>query len=406
MPRGPLRARPRARKVGNVSETPLPLRREPSRPLDPADELLALHDTTPVARLDGRRRSAWLVTRHDHAREVLADAERFSNRAPDGDGRPGVIDEGFMLGMDPPEHTRLRRMLTGAFTVRRVRTLEPQIAAIVRDHLDAMAAAGPPADLVQAFALPVPSLVICELLGVPYADRADFQRRSRTVVDFSADRETQAANAAEMRAYMTGLVAAARKASGDDLLGALIREHGDDLTDGELAGLGNLLLLAGHETTANMLGLGTLTLLRNPDQLAAVRDDPAAVDGAVEELLRYLSIVAFGVAKHVTRDLTFHGQAMRAGDPVIVSLPAANRDPALAEEPGSLDVARAAGPHVAFGYGVHHCLGAPLARAEMRIAFPALLRRFPGLRLAVPPERVRYRGASVVYGVEELPVAW
>jgi cytochrome P450 len=308
-----------------------------------------------------------------------------------------------MLAADPPEHTRLRRMLTPEFTVRRMRRLEPRIREIVDEHLDAMERHGPPADLVAEFALPVPSLVICELLGVPYADRAAFQQRSNRQLDLALPVEERMRAGRESRAYMAELVTRAQAEPGEDMLGMLVREHGDDLSSDELVGIASLLLLAGHETTANMLGLGTLALLRHPDQLALVRDEPERIDGAVEELLRWLTIVHTGTGKMATVDTEIAGQPIAAGDLVMCALPTANRDPELRTDPDRLDVTRGGG-HVAFGHGIHHCLGAPLARMEMKIGFPALLRRFPGL--AEVPGTAIFRSFSMIYGLTSLQVTW
>ncbi|SDK76545.1 Cytochrome P450 [Nonomuraea maritima] len=357
---------------------------------------------------------AWMVTRFPDVREVLGDHARFSNahravlRSPD---MPELTDEelttlqaGSLLAFDPPEHTRLRRMLTPEFTMRRIRRLEPRIQAIVAEHLDAMEAAGPPADLVRAFAMPVPSLVICELLGVPYGDRDDFQRRTARMLDLSVPGRERLAAQMESRAYMSELVARARIEPGDDLLGMLVREHGHDLRADELAGIGSLLLLAGHETTANMLGLGTLALLRHPDQLSLLRQKPELIDAAVEELMRWLSIVHSGAVRLTTTEVEVAGTRIPEGELVVCVLPAANRDPELVPDPDRLDISRGDLGHVAFGHGVHHCLGAPLARMEMHVAFPALFERFPRLREAGPP--AEFRSHTVVYGVTSLPVAW
>jgi cytochrome P450 len=358
---------------------------------------------------------AWLVTRYDDVRTVLSDPERFSNARTDFPfaeqmqlSREEIAQRraGQLLGMDPPEHTRLRRMLTPEFTVRRIRRLAPRIEEIVDSHLDALEKEGPPADLVSEFALPIPSLVICELLGVPYSEREQFQRRTRKQLDLSVPMAERLQLQRESRTFMEGQVAGAKAAPGDDMLGMLIREHGDELTNDELVGVALLLLVAGHETTANMLGLGTLALLRHPEQLAAVRDDPAAVEPAVEELLRWLSIVPQGILRTTTTEVTLAGQTMPAGELVAVSLLAANRDPALVEDPDRLDITRGAMGHVAFGHGLHHCLGAPLARMEMRTAFPALLRRFPKLDLAVPFEEVPFRPHHFIHGLQSLPVTW
>jgi cytochrome P450 len=387
---------------------PLHMRRER---FDPPAEIAAIRErsglgrvTTPIGR------AAWLVTRYEDAREVLGDAARFSSAGlpviPVPGADPGQQRAGHLLMLDPPEHTRLRRLLTGEFTVKRIRRLEPRIAEIVDEHLDAMAQAGPPADLVPDFALPVPSLVICELLGVPYADRAEFHRRAAMQLDLTRPLEERGKVALEGRAYMSELVDRAFAAPGEDMLGMLVREHGEDLTHDELVGVASLLLIAGHETTANMLAIGTLALLRHPEQAALVRDDPTAAAPAVEELMRFLSVVHTGVPRVATADTEVAGQAVAAGDVLVVSLPAADRDRALVEDPDRLDVGRAASHHVAFGHGVHHCLGAPLARMEMATAFPALLRRFPTLAPAIPFEQVDFRSASVVYGLRSLPVTW
>jgi cytochrome P450 len=383
-----------------VNDIPLHMRRDH---LDPAAELRERAGTGRVARTETLFGPAWLVGRHSDVREVLGDADRFANG---GGNRLAISRDGFLLGYDPPEHTRLRKMLTPEFTVRRMRRIEPRVEEIITSHLDAMEQAGPPADLVEAFALPVPSLVICELLGVPYGDRDRFQRLSRQLLDLSLPFDERAEADAGLGTYMSGLVERQLADPGDDMIGMLVREHGDGLTRRELVGIARLLLVAGHETTSNMFGTGTLLLLEHPDQLALVRDDPALTDRAVEELMRYLTVVPAAIMRTATADTTLAGQPIRAGDRVVASLPLANRDGALLDGGDRLDVTRAPGPHVAFGHGVHHCLGAPLARMEMRIGFPALLRRFPGLRLAVPAEEVEFRPFAPVYGLRSLPVEW
>jgi cytochrome P450 len=297
-------------------------------------------------------------------------------------------------------------MLTPEFNFRRIKRMEHRITEIVDEHLDAMAAAGAPADLVEHFALPIPSLVICELLGVPYDDRADFQSRSARQLDLSIPIPERLDLQRQGRDYMHSLVSRARTHPGDDILGTLVREHGTELTDDELAGIAGLLLLAGHETTSNMLGLGTLALLRHPDQLAAVRDDPDAVGPAVEELLRWLSIVQTSIPRITTTDVEVAGVPIPAGQLVFASLPAGNRDPGFTDAPDVLDIRRGPTGHLAFGHGVHHCLGAPLARMEMRIAWPALLRRFPDLALAEKFEDVEFRSFHFIYGLRSMLVRW
>ncbi|MBX7431955.1 cytochrome P450 [Mycobacterium sp. Y57] len=384
---------------------------------DPTPELSAIRESDGVrTATNAFGMQVYLVTRYQDVKNVLSDHERFSNARPPGfvvPGAPQVSEEemararaGNLLGLDPPEHHRLRRMLTPEFTIRRMHRLQPRIVEIVDDALDALAAAGPPADLVTHVALPIPSLVICELLGVPYADRDDFQRRSARQLDLSIPIDERLELQREGRAYMAELVGRARKRPGDDILGRLVDGHGDEPTDDELIGVAALLLLAGHETTSNMLALGTLALLHHPDQLAAVRDDPATVAPAVEELLRWLSIVHTAIPRITTTEVQIAGTPIPAGQLVFASLPSGNRDPGFVEAPDTLDIGRGAPGHLAFGHGVHHCLGAPLARMEMQIAFPALLRRFPGLAPAEDFDDVQFRSFHFIYGLKSLEVTW
>ncbi|MEV0185819.1 cytochrome P450 [Streptomyces sp. NPDC050625] len=295
-------------------------------------------------------------------------------------------------------------MIAAGFTARRVQRLRPRIESIVSAALDEMERAGPPADLVQCFALPIPSMVICELLGVPYADRAEFQQRSVIRFDGTRDMRTRMAAEAASLKYMAGLVARKRADPDEALLGTLVREHGEEVDDGELVGIGDLLLLGGHETTANMLALGSLFLLENPEHAEAARDGEH-IDEMVEELLRYLSVVQSGVPRVAREDVTLAGQHIRRGERLLCSLPSANHDDALTPEAERFDATRTTG-HLAFGHGIHYCIGAPLARLEMRLAYPALLRRFPGLGLAVASDEVAFRPSSVFYGLRELPVTW
>jgi cytochrome P450 len=401
-------------RPGEARALPLHMRRNA---FDPTPELREIRETTGVQTITSAfGMEVYLVTRHEDVKEVLSDHERFANGRPRGFVVPGAPDisaeeqasarAGNLLGLDPPEHQRLRRMLTPEFTIRRMKRLEPRIAEIVDQQLDAMETAGPPVDLVENFALPIPSLVICELLGVPYDDRDDFQRRSVRQLDLSIPIPERLELQRQGRAYMRSLVERSRQQPGEDILGMLVREHGTELTDDELIGIASLLLLAGHETTSNMLGLGTLALLRHPEQLEAVRDDPDAVGPAVEELLRWLSIVHSAIPRITATDVEIAGVPIPAGQLVFVSLPSGNRDPDFIDAPEVLDIRRGAIGHLAFGHGVHHCLGAPLARMEMRIAFPALLRRFPTLALAEDFEDVQFRSFHFIYGLRSLEVSW
>ncbi|WP_067968564.1 cytochrome P450 [Nocardiopsis trehalosi] len=393
----------------------LPVRRDPHHPFDPPPELAGLRARGPLTRLafpDGH--VGWLVTGHAAARAVLGDP-RFSIRRELKHGvlrsiRPGApvasAPPGFFGDMDAPEHTRYRRLLTRHFTVQRMRRLEPRIARITEERLDTMARDGAPRDLVPDFALPIPSLVICELLGVPYADHAHFQELTAAMLspDGTAARAQAAADG--LAAYVGGQVRRRRTEPGGGLIDALAAEPG--LTDEEITNISLLLLVAGHETTAHMLALGAFALLRHPDQLAALRADPGPAGGAVEELLRYLSILSAGApSRAALEDVELAGYRVRAGETVVVSLPAANRDPGVFPDPGALRLDRDnARHHLALGHGIHQCLGQQLARVELRIALPALMARFPDLRLAVPAEEVPMREGSAIHGPRRLPVAW
>ncbi|MGA6207235.1 cytochrome P450 [Nocardia testacea] len=385
-------------------------------PFVPPREITRLREACPVSPLifpDGH--AGWLVTGYEEVRALLADT-RFSSRQDIGivhalDANPDMPAQtepspqipGLFIAMDPPDHTRLRRKLIGAFTVRRMKQLEEHIAEVVERQLDEMAALTPPVDLVRAFALPVPSLVICELLGVPYADRETFQTNSAKFLLRDQPLEEKMGAYGAMMGYLAELVTAKRAEPGEDILSDLARDA--DLSIEELTGISFLLLLAGHETTANMLALGTFALLENPEQLAELRAEPALMPDAVEELMRYLSVADI-FYRYATEDLELGGETIPAGSTVVVSLLAANHDPRRFDAPDTLDLRRSARGHVSFGHGVHQCLGQQLARVEMRAGFAGLLRRFPALRLAVPAGEVPLRTDMNIYGVHELPVTW
>ncbi|WP_280380214.1 cytochrome P450 [Nocardia wallacei] len=393
----------------------LPMDRD-AGPFDPPSAITELRAARPVSPLvfpDGHE--GWLVTGYEAVRKLMADT-RFSSRQDIGivhvpyetPGMPAATEPspvipGLFVAMDPPDHTRLRRKLTGAFTVRRMKQLEEHIAEIAERQLDAMAALAPPVDLVREFALPLPSLVICELLGVPYADRETFQVNSAKFLVKEQPLEEKMAAYGAMTSYLAGLAMGKRAEPGDDLLSDLARD--EDLSIEELTGISFLLLLAGHETTANMLALGTFALLEHPEQLAQLRADPELVPGAVEELLRYLSVADI-FYRYATEDIELCGETIAAGSTVVVSLLAANRDPQRFDDADALDIHRTARGHVSFGHGVHQCLGQQLARIEMRAGFAGLIRRFPTLRLAVPAAAVPLRTDMNIYGVHELPVTW
>ncbi|MEV7008185.1 cytochrome P450 [Streptosporangium sp. NPDC051022] len=389
-------------------------------PFDPPQALAGMHAEAPVGQVTlDTGEKIWVVTGMDEARAVMSDprfsADRFNRRnsllAVPEEMREKLFSAraraGQFVAMDPPEHTRLRKAVVGQFTLRRMRALVPRITEIVDAHLDAMEAAGTSAELISAFALPVPSLVICELLGVPYESRADFQRRTATVLRMDTPLEEVLRVRDEMRQFMHDLVAAKHAQPDDGLISGLIHgDHAGELTDDELVGIANLLLAAGHETTANTIGLAVFALLEHPDQLELLRHDPEVADRAVEELLRYVPIVHMGPLRIATEEVTVGGERIPEGGTVMISTPQINRDPTHWEDPAALDLTRERNPHLGFGYGIHQCLGQQLARAELSVALPALARRFPHLRLACRPEEVPMRDNMFVYGVHSLPVAW
>ncbi|GII95635.1 cytochrome P450 [Sinosporangium siamense] len=366
----------------------------------------------PVARRlhPGTSDGVWLVSRYDLVRGVLADT-RWSSGVGNKDESAMTFGDvagppGMFISQDPPEHTFYRRMLTGKFTLARMNRLRPRIEQIVTEQLDELERMPRPADLVQGFALPVPSLVICELLGVPYDQRDKFQRTSAILLSLTATPEEMLEAQREFIEFLSGFVAEQRVKPDDALIGDLIRDHGDELSDDEIVQIALLLLVAGHETTANMIGLGVLLLLRHPDQAALVREGGEATKGAVDELMRYLSIVDQVMVRRATETLPLHNRTAKEGDYVLLSLASANRDPQLCADPDRFDVTRPKVPHVAFGFGPHQCLGQNLARLELEIAYSAVLRRFPDLALAVPLEEVPFRTDMAIYGVHKLPVTW
>ncbi len=394
-----------------MTESPfLPLMREG---LDPVAELSRRRTEQPVSQFNLFGMKFWLLTRYDDVRQVLGSAADFStdfsalaDAAIGVEALAGQQDPGGLGMSDPPKHTRLRKILTPEFTMRRLARLAPRIDAIVADCLDAIEAADKPADLLQMFALPIPSLVICELLGVPYGDRDDFQRLSNSRFDFIEVAETLD-SVAQSLAYMRELVAGQRAEPGNGLLGMIVREHGDAISDEELAGLADGLLVGGHETTASMLALGALLLLRSPEHFALVRDDDSAINPMVEEMLRYLTVVQVAFPRFAKQSVVLStGQQIEVGDIVIASLSSANRDESLGTGLEAFDPTRVPESHFAFGHGIHRCIGAELARMELRAAYPALVRRFPSLQLAVPLDEIEFRELSLVYGMQSLPVTW
>jgi cytochrome P450 len=395
-----------------VPEFPLP--RAAGCPFDPPPALREMQQEGPLARVrlaDGSM--PWLITRYSDQRAVLSDprvsADIDRPGYPIGGPRPpGGTKMGFIL-MDDPEHARLRRMVTGSFAVKRVESMRPAVQRIVDDLLTDLLAGPRPVDLVEAFALPVPSLVICDLLGVPYGDHDLFQQNSKTLIRRSSAPEERMAAGQALHAYLDNLMGEKLSTPSDDVLSQLAgRVHAGELSRQDAAQIGVLLLIAGHETTANMIALGTLTLLEHPDQLAVLRDsdDPSLVASAVEELLRYLNITHNGRRRVALEDIEIDGQLIRAGDGIIAANDIGNRDPSAFDDPDRLDLSRNPRHHVAFGFGVHQCVGQPLARMELQVVYSTLYRRIPTLRLATSMDQISFKHDGAVYGVYELPVTW
>ncbi|GAA4950939.1 cytochrome P450 [Nonomuraea thailandensis] len=386
-------------------------------PFAPPDQHLRFLREQPVAKVAlATGREAWVATRYEDIRKILSDprfsADRRHPNAPRLSSADGQMADSplpkMLLEMDPPEHTQARRMVIGEFTVRRMAALRPRIQQIVDEHLDAMLDGPRPADLVTALALPVPSLVICELLGVPYSDHDFFQVHSAQLLNRAATEQERQHAVMELVVYLDKLITAKEQEPTDDLLGRQIvkqRENGeaDHLA---LLSLAFLLLIAGHETTANMISLGTYMLLRHPESLDALRADPDKVGNAVEELLRYFTIAELAMARVALEDVELSGTVIPAGSGVLMLANAGDRDPEAFEDPERFDIDRDARSHLAFGFGPHQCLGQSLARVELEIVFTTLFRRVPGLRLAVPAEELSFKDDSTVYGMNELPVTW
>ncbi|MFI5891833.1 cytochrome P450 [Actinoplanes sp. NPDC051513] len=382
-----------------------PLHREG---LDPLPQMAEWRSQRPVARLSvpfGLR--AWLVTGYEPVRQVLGSIDGYSNDFGKFAGRIGIgvaQDPGGLGFADPPVHSRLRKVLTPEFTMRRLARLQPRIDAIVAGRLDAMAAMDGPVDLWHDFALPIPALTICELLGVPYADRDYFQKLSTARFDLAEGGHTNLDTIGESLTYLGGLITEQRRNPGDGLLGSLIRSHGDEIDDRELAGLADGVLTGGLETSASMLALGALVLMSDAGMSGRMREGDG-VDQMVEELLRYLTVVQVAFPRVAVKDVRVGDAEIRAGDVVICSLSGADRDDVTGDDPERMDPARIpAKSHMAFGYGIHRCVGAELARMELRTAYPALVRRFPAMTPAVPPTELTFRRASIVFGLDALPV--
>ena len=394
-----------------------PMPRAAGCPFAPPPAMMKLHAEEPVSRVrlwDGSVH--WLVTRYEDQRALYGDPRLSVDTT-----RPGFpyLNEAFretaaknppsFLNMDDPDHARIRRMVTGAFTVKRIEAMRPAVQRMTDDLIDVMLAGPKPVDLVEALTLPLPSLVICELLGVPYEDHDFFQANSKVGLRRDVTAEAVRAAFGEIYQYLSGQIDAKLADPADDMLSELAaRVRAGDLTHHDATMLGVLLLGAGHETSANMLALGILAFLEHPDQLAVVRDtdDPKVLASAADEMLRYLTVVHNGQRRLALEDLEIGGRSIRAGEGVIMPGATGNWQADVFPDPERLDVRRDARRHMAFGFGIHQCLGQPLARLELQVVYPTVFRRIPTLRRATDLGKIPFKDDGIVYGVYELPVTW
>ncbi|KQW14316.1 cytochrome P450 [Streptomyces sp. Root369] len=398
-----------------VADFPMP--RAAGCPFAPPPAMMKLHAEEPVSRVrlwDGSVH--WLVTRYEDQRALYGDPRLSVDTT-----RPGFpyLNEAFreiaaknppsFLNMDDPDHARIRRMVTGAFAVKRIEAMRPAVQRMTDDLIDQMLAGPKPVDLVEALTLPLPSLVICELLGVPYEDHDFFQANSKVALRRDVTAEAVRAAFGEIYQYLSGRIDAKLADPADDMLSELAaRVRAGDLTHHDATMLGVLLLGAGHETSANMLALGILAFLEHPDQLAVVRDtdDPKVLASAADEMLRYLTVVHNGQRRLALEDLEIGGRSIRAGEGVIMPGATGNWQADVFPDPERLDVRRDARRHMAFGFGIHQCLGQPLARLELQVVYHTVFRRIPTLRRATGLDEIPFKDDGIVYGVYELPVTW
>lgn len=391
----------------------------PTLPLDPPSlfgigaGMRELQEQAPITRVrTPAGDEAWLVTRYDEAKALFGDP-RLGRAHPDPENAARVSQSALLGGAtdnydtEDTDHARMRSLLVPCFSARRMRMLKPRVEDLVDGLLDDLVAAGSPADLHEALSFPLPVLVICDLLGVPYADRQEFREWSDQMANLT-DRRRSMEAMDTMVSYMRGLVARKRSEPSDDILSDLVAAE-DDLTDDDIAGLGAVVLFAGHETTVVRIDFGTLLLLTNPRQREALLADPTRVPGAVEEILRSGTgnSGAGGLPRYARTDIEIGGVTIRAGEAVLLSINAANHDEQAFRDPDMFDIARGrTAPHLAFGHGARYCIGAALARIELTAVFERLFQRLPTLELAVPVERMRRRTNLLTGGLEELPVTW
>lgn len=400
-----------------MSQTPdYPMARAASCPFAPPPGVLALAAERPLSRVriwDGS--TPWLITSYEVARSLFGDPRVSVDDRQEGfphwnEGMLATVHRRprSVFTSDGAEHIRFRRMLSGPLTSRRVEAMRPVIQRIIDEHIDAILAGPQPADLITALALPIPSLVISELLGVPYEDHDFFQQHATMGVSRYATADDTVSGATELSKYLIRLLEARMAEPAEDMVSDLAeRVKAGDLSRKEATQLGTGMLIAGHETTANMIGLGVLALLEEPEKLAVFTGgDQAALANGVEELLRYLSIIQNGQRRIAVEDIEIAGEVIRAGEGIIIDLAPANWDPAEFAEPQALDPGRIVRQHLAFGFGPHQCVGQQLARVELQMVFHTLFNRIPSLKLAVPFDEIPFKHDRLAYGVYELPVTW
>lgn len=400
--------------VAEQATCPFPLRRDQARLLDLPPEYRRFREEQGILRVTvPSGEQAWLVTRYADVRAVLAD-ERFSSQVsapgyPKSFYFPVAPQPGAFVAADPPDHTRYRRMIMSQFTKKRAEALRPRIQKIVDERIDEMQAGPNPVNLVTAFARPVPLMVVCDLLGVPYQDRIAFGRWITTLVESNPSPAARNAAASALFGYMNQLVAAKERQPTDDVLGRLA---GDQIRKGELSRseavvMGMMLLSAGFDTTASSISLSTLALLQSPHELSRLRQHPELIGSAVEELLRNQNVMQHGVARVAKEDVEICGQLIRAGEGVIALLSSADRDDSVYPDADQVDITRSDSSPLAFGHGSHSCIAKFLARVELQVALLTLIQRLPNLRLATRPEELEFRRhTAMVHSVNELPVAW
>ena len=383
-----------------------PLRRDG---MDPVARLGESREREPFTKLTSfLGLNVWLVTGEAETRHVLADISSYSNDIRPFVGARGSTTDGDIGGLgftDPPEHTALRKLLTPELTMRRLERLRPRIADIIEQQLDVIEAAGPEVDLVSTFAFPIPFLVICELLGLPVEDRDPFRELGSARFDVTYGGTGSLGAVSQSRMFLMEATRRQRTDPGDGLIGQIIREHGDEINDFDLAGLADGVFTGGLETTASMLALGALVLMRDPAGFAELGRDESPAPPVVEELLRYLSVVQIAFPRFAREDMDLFGHKVSAGDVVVCSLAGANRDARSGERMDEFDPTRAPRQHFAFGHGFHRCVGAELARMELRMAYPAMARRFPQMHLSAGVDELALRQLSIVFGVDELPIS-